>query len=255
MKNYTIPYSTDERLRRVWDLEQVRELITKHVYYQINDWRKEELSDLWVRTYTNMRTASFGKNWGYYVGMDEIYRYYVNLHEERRKEQLDKYCEAHPEVENIPANYGYGSMSMHVINTPVIKIAGDGKTSRSMWYTTGQDTDYTGGDEATAMWYTYRVCADCIFEEGEWRIWHMFVSNDVFFPAGKMYDCPTIIPEGTNPDEIEFGEPTIKILAHDNTFNNADGYPPMPVDYYSFCDELSYGPEGHPKLNKGGIYV
>ena len=47
---------------------------------------------------------------------------------------------------------------------------------------------------------------------------------------------------------VEFGTPTIPMNVHDNTYNWADNYPPMPEPYDTLTPELSYGPEGHPML-------
>ena len=43
---------------------------------------------------------------------------------------------------------------------------------------------------------------------------------------------------------LEFGKPTVECLCHDGTFNWWDDYPSMPEPYWSFTDDISYGPEG-----------
>ena len=64
------PNFTDLQLmQRVWDVEQVKKLAAKRCYYIANDWREKELSELWVTGEDAKKTASFGRNWGYYIGI------------------------------------------------------------------------------------------------------------------------------------------------------------------------------------------
>ena len=57
-------YSDDELIRRVTDIEEVKKLANKRVYYMINEWREKELDELWVSESEHAKTASFGKNTG-----------------------------------------------------------------------------------------------------------------------------------------------------------------------------------------------
>ena len=70
-------YTDEELIQRVWDVEEIKKLIHKRVIYITNEMRKEELNDLWVQDPKHQKTASFGRNTGYYTGMDAIRDYYV----------------------------------------------------------------------------------------------------------------------------------------------------------------------------------
>ena len=76
-------YTDLQLMQRVWDVETVKKLAAKRAYYLANDWRKKELDELWVTGGEARKTASFGRNWGYYVGMDAIRDYYVTAHNEK----------------------------------------------------------------------------------------------------------------------------------------------------------------------------
>ena len=39
-------YTDDELIRRVWDVEEIKKLASKRVYYQANEWRDRELDEL-----------------------------------------------------------------------------------------------------------------------------------------------------------------------------------------------------------------
>ena len=70
-------FTEDELIDRVWGREEIQKLVAKRVFLSANEERRREINDLWVSEEKNRRTASYGKNWGYYVGMDNIVKYYV----------------------------------------------------------------------------------------------------------------------------------------------------------------------------------
>jgi len=241
-------YTDDERILRVWDIEDIKDLMARRGFYLANDMRREELNDLWVTTPKYQKSASLGSNWGFYTGMNEISNYYVVKHTEQRQKLLDVYCENHPEVENRRENLGYGCMSFHPASTPLIVLSGDGMTARGLWYTIGQDTTWQPGETASCHWFNDKIAVDFVKEKGEWKIWHLIVSNDFHVEAGhNMRDIPTIPIPGKHPAEVEFnnGQPTIKMMTHNAVLNWSDNYPPIPKPYFQYDDEDSYAPQGH----------
>ena len=42
-------YSEWETMKRVWDVEEIKKLANKRVYYQANGWRERELDELYER--------------------------------------------------------------------------------------------------------------------------------------------------------------------------------------------------------------
>ena len=242
-------YTAAERMERVWDIEEIKDLMARRGYYLGNDMRREELDDLWLLEEAHRKTASFGSNLGYYVGMEEISYYYVVRHAARRQEQLDAYVAKHPEVENCRENLGMGCMPWYPVSTPMVVLADDGKTAKGMWYVIGQESVSTGEKQADCMWYTGRVAADFVKENGVWKIWHIVDSNDLCLEVGRnAEELPSKPVPGTWPAENEFkaGKPTISMLTHNSALNWSDNYPFLPEPYASFHDGVSYGPEGHP---------
>lgn len=242
-------YSDDERIRRVWDIEDIKDLMARRGFYLANDMRREELNDLWVTTSKHRKTASLGSNWGYYAGMDEISNYYVVKYFKDRQKLLDAYCKIHPEVENRRENLGYGCMSFHPVSTPFIVLSGDGYTARGLWYVIGQESIWNPDGPVDCRWYNDKMAADFVKEEDGWRIWHLVISNDFHVKAGQnLSEMPTIPVPGDNPAEAAFnaGIPTVRMLTHNASMNWADDYPPIPEPYFQFKDDISYGPKGHP---------
>ena len=215
-------YTDDELIRRVTDIEEIKKVANKRVYYMINEWREQELQDLWVTDPAYQATASFGKNTGYYVGMDNIRSYYVTKHA-------------------ADLGDGVGTMNAHPISTGLVELAGDGKTAKGLWYSIGQDT-YPNGDG------TAKVAIDFVKEGDAWKIWHIVEANDIVSEAGTAYgDGPVYLDYETDPVAVEFGTPTIPMITHDATFNWWDNYPAPPTPYDTWSDEISYGPEGYPE--------
>lgn len=222
-------FTTEETMLRVWDVEEIKKLMSRRVYYIANEWRARELDELWVSDPEHQKTASFGRNTGYYVGMEEIRKYYVDRH---LAEMGD----------------GTGYLSNHPVSTGLVREAEDGRTAKGMWYSIAQETRPNGDGTALALWMPEKIAVDFIREEDGWKIWHIVIANDLTNEAGGNYEkTPVYLDYATDPVAVEFGTPTIPMVTHDATFNWWDNYPPMPRPYETFADEISYGPEGYHK--------
>jgi len=71
-----------------------------------------------------------------------------------------------------------GLLEIHEITTPVIEIAGDGRTAKGMWMSAGAilmqvDVDSETGKSFT--WDTGKYAVDFIKLDGVWKIWHLHV--------------------------------------------------------------------------------
>ena len=227
-------YTDLELIQRVWDVEEVKKLCAKRCYYLANDWREKELDELWVIGEAAKKTASFGRNWGYYVGMDAIRDYYVNRHNQQ--------------IDALPGkNHGDGCLFHHPASTGLVYEAYDGQTARGLWYCISQETVPTSDTEADARWYLEKLAIDFLKEDGQWKIWHVVIATDLSSEAGADYmQQPVDLPDGENPAFVEFGTPTLPMRTHNERYNWLDNYPAPPVPYKTFDEDNSYGPEGHP---------
>jgi hypothetical protein len=91
------------------------------------------------------------------------------------KSRFLKPGEAIPE---LPA----GQLHTHSMLTPVIEIAGDGKTAKGVW-DSFQPSVQNADDAGVWSWSKYGV--DFVKEEGSWKIWHMQVYSIFSTPWGK----------------------------------------------------------------------
>ncbi len=244
-------YTDDELAVRLWDMEEVKDLLARRAYYLSDDRRHDELADLWVTKAENKRTASLGSNWGYYVGMKSIEEHYCRAHTELQYERLKAYNEADPEIAVNNVNLGRGFSCSHTVNTGHVVIAYDGKTARGLFYDVSQQTVGKPGGTADTDVVIGPVAVDFMKEDGEWKIWHLFYGADHIFRVGEDYgEVPIPRPVEQNPVAQEFGTPDIPMITYDPDYGWADHYPAMPDPYDTFSDATSYGPEGHPKFVK-----
>ncbi len=211
-------YSDEELIARVWDVEEIKKLVYKRSVYIANDWRGRELDELWVQEPDHRKTAAFGKNIGWYVGMDAIRAWYDKRH-------------------------GDGYMAFHPATTGLVELAGDGKTAKGLFYSIANETEANGDGTAKALWMPEKVAFDFVKEDGRWKIWHLVAAVDLVSEAGADYSDQDPYPDYAR-DLADFGEPTVKQLIHDGAFNWWDDYPAMPEPYETWSDDISYGPEG-----------
>ncbi len=116
--------------------------------------------------------------WGYYKGKEGVVTCYVKDHGDR----------SDPEVQRSPIFKG--AMMMHAMDTPVVEVAGDGKTARGCWISPGHEScfipdtsknpDWKKGDPITddmlvssAEWAWSKYQVDFILEDGQWKFWKM----------------------------------------------------------------------------------
>ncbi len=240
-------YTDDEQIIRVTAIESIKDLMSRRAVYLANDWRRRELDELWVTGEEYRKTASFGGNWGYYVGMDEIAAWYVVEHDRKRKEQLSWSQKRHPELTGALSELGFGCIRLQPVSSPYVELAGDGKSARGLWYSMGMSGEVQPDGSSLAMWVNDKLAADLILEEDGWKIWHLVVANDTSCPSGDVYaKIPPYPSPADDPILTEFGTPTISMQTHNPVFLWSDDYPSIPKPYYRITKEDSYGPEGHP---------
>lgn len=243
-------YNDDELVRRMWDIEQIRALMSRRSYYYTAGQRERELDEIWVAQPEHQANASLGSNWGFYSGMDSIRRYYLDG-QRREQERALAAVAADGMIENEPANLGAGVFESRCINTPLVILSDDGQSARGRWYMSGQDTFCREGGEAKAWWSVWTLGADFVREADGWRLLHLVEAQDFYCPVGGDFNAEPVFPApGENPEQERFGRADHAFLAHDNVYMLEDDWPPVPLEYETLNEQNSYGPDGHPGLNR-----
>ena len=156
--------------------------------------RFPETADLFARR--DDSSAQIG-TWGYYQGFESIQRCYAGLH---------------VWLEQFGREGREGFMFEHDLTTPVIEIAGDGKTAKGVWIAPGHETIYNSRlKKIVAGWCYVKYGCDFIKENGEWKIWHLFVFLTIYchigegWEQGGEHDSVDVIPMA--PKELQADAP------------------------------------------------
>lgn len=142
-----------------------------------------------------------------------------------------------------------GMMIMHTLTTPVIEIAGDGKTAKGVWISPGHETGVEADGKPKGQWCWTKYGCDFIREDGKWKLWHYHVYRIFRTP----YDMDWTLEyepkrelarkgAGAGPG----GKPDFP-TTYDNPYTTkyvAKMIPAPPEPYEKFDPATSYGPPG-----------
>jgi hypothetical protein len=177
--------SAAERALAMWEVQNV---MSKHAYYHAAGMHLEELADIWVdEKGPNANTATFSSPGWIMHGIAGVKKYYGEGHQKDKETALAEVAKLYPnEIKNTKEYIGVGAeFAMHTQTTPIIIIAGDGKTAKGIWYSPGiglsahiQGSTVSYG--GTFFWEKYG--ADFMCENGVWKLWHCQMFYD-FTPS------------------------------------------------------------------------
>ena len=251
-------FTDDETIRRVWDTEDIKNLIGRWTYYEAANRRAEALERFWVARPENQATASFGRNWGFYTGMDSIREYYVNR-----------------------CRFGAaGTGTMHPFSTKLLCLAEDGQTAQGLWMGIGYDTAPDSSGRLQGMWVNERMAIDFLKEDGAWKLWHVFIGTNFTAHAGEDYTRQPLrtqtrrYREGNPawymigkdhvscevaefdqildyPEREAFGAPTHPCQTYTALYNDQIWFPHLPVDYRTFSETTGYDYAGFCAASHG----
>ncbi len=248
---YKVEYTQQQQAVRLMDMEAVKDLLARRAYLLADGSKEAELEKLWVQKPENRKTASYGENWGYLVGMDSLQKNYAGRQHELALSRLQAYHDADPGIAVTEENLGLGYGAVHTVNTGHVVIAYDGATARGLFYDVYERTVGKPDGSCETIVVCGPLACDFLKEDGEWKIWHLFQGADHVFTVGEAYaSVPIPRPDETNPVAQEFGTPDVPMKTYDPDYGWADNYPPMPEPYFTFDEKESYGPEGHPDYLK-----
>jgi hypothetical protein len=236
-----------ERALAMW---QVQAVMSKHEYYHAAGLNSEEIDALWVSPNGEYaKSATFASPAWVMNGLDTVKRAYGEQNQQNRVKALEALSRVDPSVKNVPENLGAGhEWAMHTSTTPVIEIAGDGKTAKGIWYSPGMGlmTSIVAGKpqvHGTFFWEKYG--GDFIRENGQWKIWHLQMAYD-FTPQldGKWLEFgkPKGMKEAGERMQAMppgFSQPKYSYPPY-SPQRASIIYPPIPEPYYTFSETFSY---------------
>lgn len=111
---------------------------------------------------------------GVWDGMDAAYRCYHGFHNWTSKI-------------GVPVQ---GQMMQHMLATPIIEVARDGKSAKGVWMSPGHEARVVGG-KLTALWVWGTYGDDFIKEGDAWKIRNQHVYLNIFTPFGVPWTTPS----------------------------------------------------------------
>lgn len=193
-------YSDAERICRVWDVIEIKNLMGRRTFYNAQGQRRREIEELWVQAPDRQASASYGTNDGYLTGMASIKKHYVEDFETAQAEKLRRVAAANPEkVLDSPEFFGVGTCVCEPLTTPLVELSADGVYAKGTWFTPGQKTDIDV-DSASAKYVYGKIFADFAKENGQWKIFHLFFGEEYAVEAGDPLDYPTELEKEAHPE-------------------------------------------------------
>jgi len=158
---------------------EVQNVFSKHAFYHQAGLHCEEMDDIWVKENGEYgKTATWDTFGSIYEGIPLLREYYCTMNQNNKIKELEELSKIYPAVKNIPENLGAGhEYTLHTQETPVIEVAGDGKTAKGIWYSIGQSVRGTvkadGTSDVSTGWMWEKYAVDFAKEDGKWKIWHL----------------------------------------------------------------------------------
>ena len=144
------------------------------------------------------------------------------------------------------ALYGIGPFQVKPLTAPVIEVAEDGETAKGLWFCLGCSAEVTSrGPEANWTWGYF--AGDFVYEDDDWRIWHLQYLNDVDSLCGQSWGRD-VTPYPELPEFAplaDFAYPPYTIAENVRALYAVDrpltAAPRIPEPYKTFADTFSYG--------------
>lgn len=208
--------SLEERIQRLEDVHAIQNLMGRYEYYHTAGLH-EETADLFAKKAPDVKAEFVG--WGVYEGLESIRKMFVNVHKALEGDRR-------------------GVLNVLPLTTPVIEVAGDGKTAKGVWIMTGVETMKISGKlEANWAWAKYGI--DFIKEDGEWKFWHFHVYAVFHTPFGTSWvDAPGPVPFNP-PEELAPDRPCTYHWVYSPTAIT-ENVPEPPLPYETWDDSMSY---------------
>ena len=238
-------YTTEQLVERWEHTRAIENLMGKAVYYEIYRWCDKIWEECWTKKAPD---PMLGFNNGWYKGSDAISEYYKKNKELAVLRTKLVYAANPEEFEGKTEEevFGAGALDVSNLSTPIVEIAEDGLTAKGLWYNMRGITDYDATGIATFHDWGW-LAADFVYEDGQWKIWHMVTATDLYWRAGETWTEPMkelpVLPEYAAINDFKLPEPNVPMEVYEKWHNrrvNVD-YPGLPKPYATFAETFSYG--------------
>lgn len=228
--------------------EKRRALQNLMVRFFSEDYLMRRENKMFDKYWSKASDICLGVNNGYYQGAEAVKTYYKGLEERTKLESKliqQKYPARLAELSEEEV-YGAGILDMKSLVAPVIEIAADDATAKGIWTIHGMNTKLTPAGQISC-WERAYVAADFVWEDGEWKVWHLLYVQDLDSPSG--YGWVGELPEFDEDPifapirDFKFPEPNVKMCVYETYSADRPFFAPpaYPVPYETFAETFSYG--------------
>ena len=238
-------FTTEQLADRWYDLREVTNLAGKYVTIRLLKREGTIFDDFWSAE----EDVCLTDNGGRYIGREAVAGYFAAVAEATRLKSLFLQ-KRFPEKLGACTEeelYGVGQLLSLPLTTPIVEIAGDGKTAKGIWNVQGSDNDITASGP-NSNWSIGYLCIDFIKEADDWKIWHLMYVEDIQCPMGESWVSPKAAP--ADPDFAELSAIRLPAYSQEGPFFAAytkdrpfTPPPRLPVPYETFRETFSYGAE------------
>ncbi len=235
-----------EHLVERWeDRRDVKNQLGKFVHYLLLKKEAQMVDDLW----SSRDDICYGTNEGWYAGQASVRNFFgwfpgytAKVAACLKAKFPDKLGEKTDEE-----IFGIGLMELKSISNYVIEVAEDGETAKAFCCIFGYNTTV---DERGPIsnWILGTVAVDFLYENEEWRIWHMQYLEDINKPAGSDWGAkePKAFPELAEFASLKGlvppapSKPCVLRERYSGS-RRAAPLPALPKPYVTFAETFSYG--------------
>lgn len=146
------------KVKHLEDLEEIKKLQRKYQYWLYIQEYEKIVERCWAQKTPGVSMEASDS--GVFKGKDGIKRFFLEFMGSLRKKP--------------------GAFTMHLAVGPVIEVAKDGKTAKSIWFSPGL------GWEPLWIWGVYMI--DYVKEDGAWKLWHVNFNPLFRTPYDKGWD-------------------------------------------------------------------
>lgn len=225
------------QVRRLQDVHEVTNLMSRLVYLG-ERWDYEGMLACFAQETPGV-TVEIGRR-GVFEGIDGARRTLVDIGRLMDRGHAAGMREAFPNLDVVDEAH-VGRQENQAIGTPLIEIAGDGKTAKALWSTPGSQTQFDPrAGKPAAFWLWIRYAVDFVREPAGWRVWHFHLIPRYRTPFEQSWVETSSVPLKAPPGFPEPDRPTTEYFDSYEVTHPVKGIPRLPEPYQTFDDTFSY---------------
>jgi hypothetical protein len=214
-----IKKSLEERVQRLKDIHEIQNLMSRYQFLHVSGVTHQETADLFAQKTPGVKIEMAGG--GVFEGTKGVQRQFTKVFPYMEGDRI-------------------GFMATHTLTTPVIEVAGDGKTAQGLWIAPGSTVrrDKKTG-KLRAFWILAKVGTDFVKEDNVWKIWHLhiFMIYQTLFEESWLNSNK--FPHTDLPAALKADRPTTYHKPY-SPLSKTELIPALPKPYETWIDEMSY---------------